>query len=50
MPDTKRRKRELPNRKDGLTLYPMTFEEAMRRALTTPLPPEERRKRRKKPA
>jgi hypothetical protein len=45
MPKTKRGP---PQRRDGLTLHPMTFEEAMKRLLSTPLPPEERRKRRAK--
>jgi hypothetical protein len=49
MPKTKRRrKRALPNRKDGLSLRPLTFEEAVRLALSTPLPENERRKRRTK--
>jgi hypothetical protein len=34
----------------GVTLHPLTFEQAVRLALKTPLPENERRKRRKKPA
>jgi hypothetical protein len=42
MPKTKK------PRRDGLSLYPMKFEDAVKLALATPLPPEERRKKRKK--
>jgi hypothetical protein len=41
MPKTTRKPRRTGR---GLTLHPMTFEEAMKRLLATPLPPEERRK------
>jgi hypothetical protein len=37
MPKAKRKKAKRPKAR-GLTLAPMTFEEAVKRALTTPLP------------
>ena len=45
MPKTTNKGRKL---KRGLTLHPMKFEDALKLALNTPLPPEERRKRRAK--
>ena len=44
MPKTKKKRKPLQR---GLTLYPLTFEDAMKRILSTPLPEGERRKRRK---
>lgn len=43
------RKHSLPNRRDGLSLRGVKFEDALRAAMATPLPPEMRRGGKKPP-